>query len=74
MKLLPVGSSLLYRKLFRLWCSEYFFSITPLEKVFITYLFLCRVLCEDGGLGCCAVNRIQEQTQLEALSLPLSFS
>lgn len=45
-----------------------------LEKVFITYLFLCCVLYKYGGLGCCAVNWIEEQIQLKAFSLPLSLS
>ena len=32
------------------------------------------MLCKYGGLGCCAVNWIEEQIQLEAFSLPLSLS
>lgn len=50
------------------------FSITGLEEVFSTYLFLCHVLRKYGGLGCCAVNQVEEQIQLEASFLPLCLS
>lgn len=51
-----------------------FFSVTVLEQVFITYSFLCCVLCKYGGLGCCAVNQIEEQIKLETFSIPLCLS